>query len=211
MKKIENYELAIGQNDYKVDLIVSNDLKVNKIIAKENVNEEECSCKKGEEVKLDKEEIKFISENIKEEFENNDLPNVKEEMSLEEKLARVKEINSLLKGLQEERKQLLQELQEAKSEKKETKVEPKAATSKSIDELVKEAIDTKQDSGKVVDTAMKGLKKADIMAMLQKSGFSYSNSKSKSELINNIKSMVGKRVGFEIINEQFKKNNSPER
>ena len=60
MKKINDYYLGIEKNDYKVNLIITDDFKISRVIAKDDINEEGYNCKKGSEVKLNNEEIKSI-------------------------------------------------------------------------------------------------------------------------------------------------------
>lgn len=223
MKKINDYYLGIGKDDYKVDLIITDSFKVSRVIAKEDINEEGYNYKKGNEVKFSKEEINFIEENLKEEFKvvNTDaiyceLPQKLkiEEMTNSEKVERVKEINSLLMELKEERKQLLEDLKQVKTEAAQcqnTKLENISADelkdSKPIDELIKEALNSKKTAGEVVDNAIKGLKKNDIINILKESGFSFSKSQSKEELIKDIKVTVARKVGF----EKIRSNNQKER
>ena len=223
MKKINDYYLGIEKNDYKVSLIITDDFKISRVIAKEDINEEGYNYKKGNEVKFSKEEINFIEENLKEEFKvvNTDaiyceLPQKLkiEEMTNSEKVERVKEINSLLMELKEERKQLLEDLKQVKTEAAQcqnTKLENISANelkdSKPIDELIKEALNSKKTAGEVVDNAIKGLKKNDIINILKESGFSFSKSQSKEELIKDIKVTVARKVGF----EKIRSNNQKER
>lgn len=223
MKKINDYYLAIEKNDYKVSIIITDDFKISRVIAKEDINEEGYNYKKGNEVKFSKEEINFIEENLKEEFKvvNTDaiyceLPQKLkiEEMTNSEKVERVKEINSLLMELKEERKQLLEDLKQVKTEAAQcqnTKLENISADelkdSKPIDELIKEALNSKKTAGEVVDNAIKGLKKNDIINILKESGFSFSKSQSKEELIKDIKVTVARKVGF----EKIRSNNQKER
>ena len=223
MKKINDYYLGIEKNDYKVDLIITDSFKVSRVIAKEDINEEGYNYKKGNEVKFSKEEINFIEENLKEEFNEANIDGIYyelpqklkiEEMTNSEKVERVKEINSLLMELKEERKQLLEDLKQIKTEAAQcqnTKLENISADelkdSKPIDELIKEALNSKKTASEVVDNAIKGLKKNDIINILKESGFSFSKSKSKEELIKDIKVTVARKVGF----EKIRSNNQKER
>ena len=77
--------------------------------------------------------------------------------------------------------------------------------SKSIDELIKEALNSKETASEVVDNAMKRLKKNDIIKILEEKGFNCSKSQSKEELIKNIKGFVANRVGFEKIRSMNQK------
>ena len=223
MKKINDYYLGIEKNDYKVSLIITDDFKISRVIAKEDINEEGYNYKKGNEVKFSKEEINFIEENLKEEFNEANTGGVYyelpqklkiEEMTNSEKVERVKEINSLLMELKEERKQLLEDLKQVKTEAAQcqnTKLEnistDELKDSKPIDELIKEALNSKKTAGEVVDNAIKGLKKNDIINILKESGFSFSKSQSKEELIKDIKVTVARKVGF----EKIRSNNQKER
>ena len=223
MKKIDDYYLGIEKNDYKVSLIITDDFKISRVIAKEDINEEGYNYKKGNEVKFSKEEINFIEENLKEEFNEANIDGIYyelpqklkiEEMTNSEKVERVKEINSLLMELKEERKQLLEDLKQVKTEAAQcqnTKLENISADelkdSKPIDELIKEALNSKKTAGEVVDNAIKGLKKNDIINILKESGFSFSKSQSKEELIKDIKVTVARKVGF----EKIRSNNQKER
>ena len=223
MKKINDYYLGIEKNDYKVSLIITDDFKISRVIAKEDINEEGYNYKKGNEVKFSKEEINFIEENLKEEFNEVNIDGIYyelpqklkiEEMTNSEKVERVKEINSLLMELKEERKQLLEDLKQVKTEAAQcqnTKLENISANelkdSKPIDELIKEALNSKKTAGEVVDNAIKGLKKNDIINILKESGFSFSKSQSKEELIKDIKVTVARKVGF----EKIRSNNQKER
>ena len=223
MKKFNDYYLGIGKNNYVVDLITTDSFKVSRVIAKDDINEEGYNCKKGSEVKLNNEEIKSIEMELKEEFEAvneggayYELPQKLkiEEMTNSEKVERVKEINSLLMELKEERKQLLEDLKQVKTEAAQcqnTKLENRSSDelkdSKPIDELIKEALNSKKTAGEVVDNAIKGLKKNDIINILKESGFSFSKSQSKEELIKDIKVTVARKVGF----EKIRSNNQKER
>ena len=223
MKKINDYYLGIEKNDYKVNLIITDDFKISRVISKEDINEEGYNYKKGNEVKFSKEEINFIEENLKEEFNEVNIDGIYyelpqklkiEEMTNSEKVERVKEINSLLMELKEERKQLLEDLKQVKTEAAQcqnTKLENISADelkdSKPIDELIKEALNSKKTAGEVVDNAIKGLKKNDIINILKESGFSFSKSQSKEELIKDIKVTVARKVGF----EKIRSNNQKER
>ena len=221
MKKINDYYLGIEKNDYKVSLIITDDFKISRVIAKEDINEEGYNYKKGNEVKFSKEEINFIEENLKEEFNEVNMDGIYcelpqklkiEEMTNSEKVERVKEINSLLMELKEERKQLLEDLKQVKTEAAQcqnTKLENISADelkdSKPIDELIKEALNSKKTASEVVDNAMKRLKKNDIIKILEEKGFNCSKSQSKEELIKNIKGFVANRVGFEKIRSMNQK------
>ena len=47
MKKINDYYLGIEKNDYKVSLIITDDFKISRVIAKEDINEKGYNYKKG--------------------------------------------------------------------------------------------------------------------------------------------------------------------
>jgi hypothetical protein len=66
--ELKNYEIAIGMNDYKVNLKVDNQYNVLSIIAAEDIKEGRKKFATGQEVKLSKSDIKFLEENLREEF-----------------------------------------------------------------------------------------------------------------------------------------------
>ena len=66
--ELKNYEIAIGMNDYKVNLKVDDQYNVLSIIALEDIKEGRKKFVKGQEVKLSKSDIKFLEENLREEF-----------------------------------------------------------------------------------------------------------------------------------------------
>ena len=55
MKKINDYYLGIGKNNYEVDLITTDSFKISRVIAKDDIKEEGYNCKKGSEVKRSEE------------------------------------------------------------------------------------------------------------------------------------------------------------
>ena len=61
-------EIAIGMNDYKVNLTVDDEYKVYSIVALENIKEGRKKFAIGEEVKLSKTDLKFLVENLREEY-----------------------------------------------------------------------------------------------------------------------------------------------
>ena len=69
MKEFKNYLLAIGMHDYVVDITTDNKYNVINIIAKENIKEGKKCYNKGNEIKLNKSDLKFIKENLIEENE----------------------------------------------------------------------------------------------------------------------------------------------
>ena len=61
-------EIAIGMNDYKVSLTVDNEYNVYSIVALEDIKEGRKKFAAGEEVKLSKTDLKFLVENLREEY-----------------------------------------------------------------------------------------------------------------------------------------------
>ena len=72
-------EIAIGMNDYKVNLTVDDEYNVYSIVALEDIKEGRKKFAIGEEVKLSKTDLKFLVENLREEY----IP-FKEEEDIEE-------------------------------------------------------------------------------------------------------------------------------
>ena len=72
-------EIAIGMNDYKVNLTVDDEYNVYSIVALEDIKEGRKKFVAGEEVKLSKTDLKFLVENLREEY----IP-FKEEEDIEE-------------------------------------------------------------------------------------------------------------------------------
>ena len=72
-------EIAIGMNDYKVNITVDEEYNVYSIIALQPINEGKKKFMTGEEVKLSKSDLKFLVENLREEY----IP-FKEEEDIEE-------------------------------------------------------------------------------------------------------------------------------
>jgi hypothetical protein len=72
-------EIAIGMNDYKVKLAVDDEYNVYSIIALEDIKENKYKFAAGEKVALSKTDLKFLVENLKEEY----IP-FKEEEDIEE-------------------------------------------------------------------------------------------------------------------------------
>ena len=68
-------EIAIGMNDYKVNLTVDDEYNVYSIVALEDIKEGRKKFAIGEEVKLSKTDLKFLVENLREEY----IPFVEEE------------------------------------------------------------------------------------------------------------------------------------
>lgn len=68
-------EIAIGMNDYKVNLTVDDEYNVYSIVALEDIKEGRKRFAIGEEVKLSKTDLKFLVENLKEEY----IPFIEEE------------------------------------------------------------------------------------------------------------------------------------
>ena len=66
--ELKNYEIAIGMNDYKVNLKVDENYNVLSITALEDIKEGRKKFTKGQEVKLSKSDIRFLEENLREEF-----------------------------------------------------------------------------------------------------------------------------------------------
>ena len=61
-------EIAIGMNDYKVNLTVDDEYNVYSIVALEDIKEGRKKFAIGEEVKLSKTDLKFLVENLREEY-----------------------------------------------------------------------------------------------------------------------------------------------
>ena len=61
-------EIAIGMNDYKVNLTVDDEYNVYSIVALEDIKEGRKKIAAGEEVKLSKTDLKFLVENLREEY-----------------------------------------------------------------------------------------------------------------------------------------------
>ena len=61
-------EIAIGMNDYKVNLTVDDEYIVYSIVALEDIKEGRKKFAVGEEVKLSKTDLKFLVENLREEY-----------------------------------------------------------------------------------------------------------------------------------------------
>ena len=61
-------EIAIGMNDYKVNITVDEEYNVCKIIALQAINEGKQRYMTGQEVKLNKSDLRFLEENLKEEY-----------------------------------------------------------------------------------------------------------------------------------------------
>ena len=61
-------EIAIGMNDYKVNLTVDDEYNVYSIVALEDIKEGRKKFVVGEEVKLSKTDLKFLVENLREEY-----------------------------------------------------------------------------------------------------------------------------------------------
>ena len=68
-------EIAIGMNDYKVNLTVDDEYNVYSIVALEDIKEGRKKFAAGEEVKLSKTDLKFLVENLREEY----IPFIEEE------------------------------------------------------------------------------------------------------------------------------------
>ena len=68
-------EIAIGMNDYRVSLVVDDEYNVHSIVALEDIKESRKKFAAGEEVKLSKTDLKFLVENLREEY----IPFVEEE------------------------------------------------------------------------------------------------------------------------------------
>ena len=69
MKELRNYEIAIGMNDYKVNLVVDEEYNVVSIAAAEDIKEtKKHTYKIGDEIKLTKTDKRFLEENLREEF-----------------------------------------------------------------------------------------------------------------------------------------------
>ena len=69
MKELRNYEIAIGMNDYKVNLVVDEEYNVVSIVAAEDIKEtKKHTYKIGDEIKLTKTDKRFLEENLREEF-----------------------------------------------------------------------------------------------------------------------------------------------
>ena len=61
-------EIAIGMNDYKVNLTVDDEYNVYSIVALEDIKEGRKKFAIGEQVKLSKTDLKFLVENLREEY-----------------------------------------------------------------------------------------------------------------------------------------------
>ena len=61
-------EIAIGMNDYKVNLTVDDEYNVYSIVAFEDIKEGRNKFAVGEEVKLSKTDLKCLVENLREEY-----------------------------------------------------------------------------------------------------------------------------------------------
>ena len=61
-------EIAIRMNDYKVNITVDEEYNVHKIIALQPINEGKQRYMTGQEVKLSKSDLKFLEENLREEY-----------------------------------------------------------------------------------------------------------------------------------------------
>ena len=61
-------EIAIGMNDYKVSLTVDDEYNVYSIVALEDIKEGRKKFAAGEQVKLSKTDLKFLVENLREEY-----------------------------------------------------------------------------------------------------------------------------------------------
>ena len=61
-------EIAIGMNDYKVNITVDEEYNVYKIIALQAINEGKQRYMTGQEIKLNKSDLRFLEENLKEEY-----------------------------------------------------------------------------------------------------------------------------------------------
>ena len=62
-------EIAIGMNDYKVNLVVDEEYNVVSIVAAEDIKEtKKHTYKIGDEIKLTKTDKRFLEENLREEF-----------------------------------------------------------------------------------------------------------------------------------------------
>ena len=265
MKKIDSCYFGIGMNDYEVKVITNDNLDIRRVIAKEDIKEDDYNVKANEEIKLTDEDKKFFEEGLKEEFSAVNIGGIYcelpvnlpvEEMNKAEKIERLSDINKLLKSLVAEKKEILSSIETEKPKEntscKNTKLDDmsvdelkqyaknndmrltskvkgkmiiqikeyekarstkgnvfreESKNSKSIDELIKEALNSKKTASEVVDNAIKGLKKNDIINILKESGFSFSKSKSKEELIKDIKVTVARKVGF----EKIRSNNQKER
>jgi hypothetical protein len=72
-------EIAIGMNDYKVSLTVDDEYNVYSIVALEDIKEGRKKFATGEKIKLSKTDLKFLVENLREEY----IP-FKEEEDIEE-------------------------------------------------------------------------------------------------------------------------------
>ena len=120
MKKIESCYFAIGMNDYKVSVITNDNLDISRVIAKEDINEEDYHVKANEEIKLTVEDKKFFEECLKEDFGAVNIDGIYcelpvdlpvKEMNKDEKVERLSEINKLLKSLVAEKKEILNSLE----------------------------------------------------------------------------------------------------
>ena len=61
-------EIAIGMNDYKVNVKVDDQYNVISIVALEDIKEGRKKFTAGEEVKLSKSDLRFLEENLREEY-----------------------------------------------------------------------------------------------------------------------------------------------
>ena len=61
-------EIAVGMNDYKVDVKVDDQYNVISIVALEDIKEGRKKFAAGQEVKLSKADLKFLEENLREEY-----------------------------------------------------------------------------------------------------------------------------------------------
>ena len=61
-------EIAIGMDDYKVNVKVDDQYNVISIVALEDIKEGRKKFMTGEKVKLSKSDLKFLEENLREEY-----------------------------------------------------------------------------------------------------------------------------------------------
>ena len=61
-------EIAIRINDYKVNITVYEEYNFHKIIALQPINEGKQRYMTGQEVKLNKSDLRFLEENLKEDY-----------------------------------------------------------------------------------------------------------------------------------------------
>ena len=120
MKKIDSYYFGIGMNDYEVKVITNDNLDIRRVIAKEDIKEDDYNVKANEEIKLTDEDKKFFEEGLKEEFSAVNIGGIYcelpvdlpvKEMNKDEKVERLSEINKLLKSLVAEKKEILNSLE----------------------------------------------------------------------------------------------------